>query len=64
MIFKRKGNYGQLIVDEDKAVTGYSQGTIEVINVSPPFYVGGVLQNMSSKVLDMIVSKLIYKLYI
>ncbi|PBC25348.1 Laminin subunit alpha [Apis cerana cerana] len=54
VIFKRKGNYGQLIVDEDEAVTGHSQGTIEVINVSPPFYVGGILQNMSSKVLDMI----------
>ncbi|XP_026299731.1 laminin subunit alpha [Apis mellifera] len=54
VIFKRKGNYGQLIVDEDEAVTGHSQGTIDVINVSPPFYVGGVLQNMSSKVLDMI----------
>ncbi|XP_017881365.1 laminin subunit alpha [Ceratina calcarata] len=53
-IFKRKGNYGELIVDEDDAVTGFSQGLMETMNVSPPFYVGGVPQDMSSKVLSMI----------
>ncbi|OAD58422.1 Laminin subunit alpha [Eufriesea mexicana] len=54
VIFKRQQNYGQLIVDEDEAVTGYSQGTTETMNVSPPFYVGGVLRDMSNKVLNMI----------
>lgn len=54
VIFKRKGNYGELIVDEEPRVTGYSQGTTETINVSPPFYVGGVLQDASSKVYNMI----------
>lgn len=57
VIFKRQGNHGQLIVDEDDAVTGSSQGTTETMNVSPPFYVGGVSQDMSNKVLNTIVSK-------
>lgn len=61
VIFKRQQNYGQLSVDEDEAVTGYSQGTSETMNVSPPFYVGGVLRDMSNKVLNTIVSKLSMK---
>ena len=56
VIFKRQGNYGELIVDEDEAVTGYSQGIVETMNVNPPFYVGGVLQDMSTKVFNTIVS--------
>ncbi|CAK9798131.1 Laminin subunit alpha [Anthophora quadrimaculata] len=52
--FKRQGNYGQLIVDENAPVTGHSEGSTETMNVSPPFYVGGVLQDMSNKVFNMI----------
>ncbi|CAL7933589.1 unnamed protein product [Xylocopa violacea] len=54
VIFKRQGNYGELIVDENEPQTGYSQGTMETINVSPPFYVGGVLQDMSTRILQKI----------
>ncbi|XP_029032401.2 laminin subunit alpha [Osmia bicornis bicornis] len=54
VIFKRQGNYGELIVDENNAVTGYSQGTTDIMNVNPPFYVGGVIPDISSKVQSMI----------
>lgn len=54
--FKRRGNYGELIIDENQAVTGYSQGTTDIMNVNPPFYVGGVIPDISSKVQSMIVN--------
>ncbi|KOC61553.1 Laminin subunit alpha [Habropoda laboriosa] len=52
--FKRQGTYGELIVDENPPVGGFSPGPTETMSVSPPFYVGGVLQDMSNKVLNMI----------
>lgn len=48
IIFKRDGNYGQLIVDDEEAVTGYSLGHTIAININPPFFVGGVLPEISS----------------
>lgn len=48
MIFKREGNYGQLIVDEEQPVVGYSPGHTKTMNVNPPFFVGGVLPEISS----------------
>ncbi|KZC04676.1 Laminin subunit alpha, partial [Dufourea novaeangliae] len=54
VIFKRRGSYGELMVDEEPPVTGYSQGDTETMNVSPPFYVGGVQQDASGKVYNMI----------
>lgn len=47
-IFTRDGKHGQLIVDEDEVVEGYSQGNSTTIDVNPPFFVGGVLPQMSS----------------
>jgi len=47
VIFKRQGNYGQLIVDEEK-VTGYSLGRTTAININPPFFVGGILPEISN----------------
>lgn len=44
--FTRDGKYGQLIVDEEK-VEGYSEGNSTTIDVNPPFFVGGVLPQMS-----------------
>ncbi|XP_054012773.1 laminin subunit alpha [Hylaeus anthracinus] len=54
VIFKREGNYGELLVDEDSRVTGYSEGPSGTMNVSPPFYVGGVLQDAFNKVYNTI----------
>ncbi|EGI60824.1 PREDICTED: laminin subunit alpha [Acromyrmex echinatior] len=48
IIFKRDGNYGQLIVDDEEAVTAYSLGHTTAINVNPPFFVGGVLPEISN----------------
>lgn len=50
VVFTRQGNFGELIVDEDQAVSGYSQGNIKTIDVSPPFYVGGILPEISTNV--------------
>lgn len=46
--FKRQGNYGKLSVDEEEPVDGYSLGHTTTINVSPPFFVGGVLPEISN----------------
>lgn len=48
VIFKRQGNYGELIVDEEEPVAGYSLGHTTTINVNPPFFVGGILPEISS----------------
>jgi len=48
VLFKRQGNYGQLIVDEDIPVKGYSLGHTNTININPPFFVGGVLPDLSN----------------
>lgn len=48
VIFKRKGTYGELIVDEEEPVTGYSLGHTTTINVNPPFFVGGILPEISN----------------
>lgn len=50
VVFKRKDNYGELLVDEEPMITGYSQGQTKTINVNPPFYVGGVLAELSPNV--------------
>jgi len=55
VIFKRNGSYGELIVDEDKPVSGYSLGPANKINVNPPFFVGGVLPEIHSIVHENIV---------
>lgn len=47
VVFRRQGNYGTLIVDEEEPVTGYSLGETTTVNVNPPFFVGGVLPEMS-----------------
>lgn len=44
--FIRDGKYGQLIVDEEE-IEGYSEGNSTTIDVNPPFFVGGVLPQMS-----------------
>jgi len=61
VIFKRQGNYGQLIVDEEK-VTGYSLGRTTAININPPFFVGGILPEISNIVNTNIVRGLIFNL--
>lgn len=48
VIFKRESNYGSLTVDEEDPVSGYSLGESRTINVNPPFFVGGVLPEISS----------------
>ncbi|XP_066588247.1 laminin subunit alpha [Prorops nasuta] len=47
IIFKREGNYGELAIDDEPEITGYSEGHTMAINVSPPFYVGGVLPELN-----------------
>ncbi|EFN79905.1 laminin subunit alpha [Harpegnathos saltator] len=47
VLFTRDGKHGQLIVDEEK-VEGYSPGDSTAIDVNPPFFIGGVLPQMSS----------------
>ncbi|XP_034947491.1 laminin subunit alpha [Chelonus insularis] len=54
VVFKRVGNFGELIVDEHPIVQGYSPGESEVINVNPPFYVGGILPELSANVFEAI----------
>ncbi|XP_014485447.1 PREDICTED: laminin subunit alpha isoform X2 [Dinoponera quadriceps] len=48
VIFTKNGKYGQLIVDEEAIVEGYSQGNSTIIDVNSPFFIGGVLPQMSS----------------
>lgn len=48
IVFKRQGKYGSLTVDEENPVTGYSLGDATTINVNPPFFVGGILPEISS----------------
>lgn len=55
--FKRQGNYGELIVDDENPVTDYSQGDETTIDVNPPFFVGGVLPELSD-ILDTDVVRL------
>ena len=54
VVFKRENNFGELVIDEYPTVNGYSQGHTTTISVNPPFYVGGVLPNISTNVFDKI----------
>ncbi|KAH0550044.1 laminin subunit alpha [Cotesia glomerata] len=49
--FKRSGNFGELIVDKNIPVAEYSQGGAVTMDVNPPFYVGGILPELSANVL-------------
>lgn len=55
VMFKRRGRYGELIVDKEPKVTGYSEGPSDTMNLSPPFYVGGIQQDATGKVFNTIV---------
>lgn len=55
VVFKRQGKHGTLIVDEENPVRGYSLGDATTINVNPPFFVGGILPEISSIVYAHIV---------
>ncbi|KAK0176557.1 hypothetical protein PV328_000678 [Microctonus aethiopoides] len=54
IVFKRKDNFGQLFIDEYPTDSGYSQGDMNTINVNPPFYVGGILPELSANVFKII----------
>lgn len=55
VIFKRQGNHGELIVDEESAVGGYSLGHTTSVSVNPPFFVGGILPEIINIVYTNIV---------
>ena len=40
--FSREQQTGRLVIDGEEVATGLSQGTTKSINISPPFYVGGM----------------------
>ncbi|XP_008557031.1 laminin subunit alpha [Microplitis demolitor] len=50
IVFKRSGNFGELIVDENLAVAEHSQGNAATMDVNPPFYLGGILPELSANV--------------
>lgn len=56
--FKRENNTGELIVDDDPPVHGNSIGDAKLVDVVPPFYVGGVPPELSNRLNTITVSGL------
>ncbi|XP_015117099.1 laminin subunit alpha [Diachasma alloeum] len=54
IVFKRRNNFGELIVDDQPPVAGYSHGEVQTLHVHPPFYVGGVLPELAASVHEQI----------
>nr|XP_031828013.1 laminin subunit alpha isoform X2 [Nomia melanderi] len=54
VMFKRRGKYGELIVDKEPKVVGYSEGPSDTMNLSPPFYVGGIQQDATGLIYNTI----------
>ncbi|XP_015602424.1 laminin subunit alpha [Cephus cinctus] len=52
VVFKRNENCGELIVDEFTPISGCSQGHTKTINLSPPFFVGGIIPDRSKHAHD------------
>lgn len=53
--FKREQNYGELIVEDTRA-TGTAIGGEGEIDVNPPFYLGGIIPEKSSRIFKTLVS--------
>ncbi|GIY52598.1 hypothetical protein CDAR_86411, partial [Caerostris darwini] len=47
VVFSRQGQEGRLVIDDDEEVRGTSLGSANSVNVKPPFYIGGVTEEVS-----------------
>ncbi|GFY37998.1 laminin-like protein epi-1 [Trichonephila inaurata madagascariensis] len=47
VVFSRQGQEGRLVIDDDEEVRGTSIGSANSVNVKPPFYIGGVTEEVA-----------------
>ncbi|XP_046433556.1 laminin subunit alpha [Neodiprion fabricii] len=50
IVFKRKGNTGELAIDDEQIIRQNSAGDATMMDVIPPFYVGGFRSELSDNV--------------